>query len=47
MAWIFKLCNLLAYNFARPSAKSKSFCMIVNIPVLGTVSNFQGSIFNT
>ena len=40
-------CNLQAYNLARPSAESKSFCMIVNIPVPGTVSNFQHSIFNT
>ena len=43
----FKLCNLQAYNFVKPSAKSNSFCMIVNMPVLGTVSNFQHSIFNT
>ena len=41
------LCNLQAYNFARPSAKSKSFCTILNIPVLSTASNFQGSIFST
>ena len=38
--------KIQAYNFARPSAKSKSFCTIVNIPVLSTVFNFQGSIFN-
>ena len=42
---ISKLCNLQAYNLARPSAESKS--EFVNIPVLGTVSNFQRSIFNT
>ena len=43
----FELCDLQAYNLARPSAESKSFCAIVNIPVLGTVCNFQRSIFNT
>ena len=42
-----KLCNLQAYKFARLTANWKSFCTIVNIPVLSTVSNFQGSIFNT
>ena len=47
MAKMCRLCNLQAYNFAKPSPKSKSFCTIVNIPVIGTVSNFQRSIFNT
>ena len=42
-----KLYNLQAYNFAKSSTKSKSFCTIVNMPVLSTVSNFQRSILNT
>ena len=38
-----KLCNLQAYNFAKPSAKSKSFCTNVNMTVL---SSLQFSAFH-
>ena len=41
---IFQQCNLQAYNFTKPNAKSKSFCTIVNMPALGTVPNLQRSI---
>ena len=47
MASICKPCNLQAYNFAKPSVKSKSFCTIANMPVLSSVFNFQSFIFNT
>ena len=47
MAWICKLRNLQAYNFANKALNQNCSVRVVNMLVLSTVSNFQRSIFNT